>query len=140
MKVVELTRDCMNAFGTLGRIKVDGEFICYSVERPWVDNERGVSCIPVGAYDLELCATGRTMPDDFKGDSYEVKNVPGRSQIKIHVANRPDQLEGCIAPNMSKDSETMTGGKSKTATFKFMMAMKEDEDLVYSAKIIIKED
>lgn len=29
-----------------------------------------------------------------------VQDVPGRSEIKIHVANRAKQLRGCIAPGL----------------------------------------
>lgn len=30
----------------------------------------------------------------------ELQGVPGRSQIQIHIANYPDQLDGCMAPGI----------------------------------------
>jgi len=42
-----------------GSFYVDGEFICYSLERPWVDNKPFVSCIPKGVYTL--------VPHEYKG-------------------------------------------------------------------------
>lgn len=39
--------------------------------------------------------------NSFREFLWELKNVPGRSEIKIHVANRPSELLGCIALGLS---------------------------------------
>lgn len=78
---------------TLGILKIlDTDFFCWTVERPWVNNEPGVSCIPEGMYELEFVSGLHK-----KGAEWVVQNVPGRSAIEFHVANRSSELRGCIS-------------------------------------------
>lgn len=85
--------------GTFG-VLAFGRESCRSLELPWRDNRRQVSCIPTGRYRCEM----RSSPKF--GRVYCLLNVPGRSNILIHSANlagdvrlRWDaQLQGCIAP------------------------------------------
>lgn len=64
--------------------------ILYSLERPWLDNKVSVSCIPEGDYVVKRDRTGRHQ-------WWAIQDVPGRTFIEIHEANRVSQLEGCIA-------------------------------------------
>jgi hypothetical protein len=63
-----------------------------TLELPWMSNRRGVSCVPDGRYKLVFEYSPR-----FRRKLWELKNVPGRSEIKIHPANHTGQLHGCIA-------------------------------------------
>lgn len=76
--------------GVFGTLRV-GDLELYTVERPWLDNEPSKSAIPVGEYPLKL---GRYNRGGYP--AYELQNVPGRSLIKIHIANTMDDLLGCI--------------------------------------------
>jgi hypothetical protein len=67
------------------------QFACLSLELPWKNNERRVSCIPAGTY----IARKHTSPKF--GASVHITNVPGRSEILIHPANYVSQLLGCVA-------------------------------------------
>ncbi len=64
-----------------------------SIELPWKDNANGISCVPAGDYPLVLERSAK-----FGKDLWELKDVPGRSECKIHVCNYVSQLEGCIGP------------------------------------------
>ena len=64
------------------------------VERPWMDNKAGVSCIPIGTY---ICEPSRYNRGGY--DAVEISNVPGRSLIKQHIANYPWDVEGCQGIN-----------------------------------------
>jgi len=74
------------------------------MERPWMGNLPNLSCIPDGTYGLREHASPKY------GDTYALINhehgvgiYPGdsrRSLILIHAANRPSELQGCIAPGM----------------------------------------
>lgn len=64
-----------------------------SVELPWRNNRRNVSCIPADSY--EAIAINRGSNGDY---AIWLQNVPGRSEILIHTANFVYQLQGCIAP------------------------------------------
>lgn len=66
----------------------------YTLERTWVDNQRNVSCIPSGHYEMELVKTSRPF-GGFKF-SYLLKAVKGRSGILIHVGNTYHDSSGCI--------------------------------------------
>ncbi len=84
--------------GTFGLLTMPG-FRCYTLELPWRNNARRVSCVPVGSYRAAIAQSPRF------GRVYLLQGVPGRSAILIHPANvagdksmgYDSQLEGCIA-------------------------------------------
>lgn len=61
-----------------------------TLERPWRDNQRGISCIPTGAY---VC--GRVSSPKF-GMTFQVLNVSGRQEILFHKGNIQEDSHGCI--------------------------------------------
>jgi len=128
-KEVIVERFAYSPFGVFGRLSV-GAYECYTVERPWRDNKADVSCITAGDYDLSL---GVFHHGNYP--AYEVMNVTGRSEIKIHVGNTMDDVRGCIA--VGESLGYMEGkwavGNSKKAFEDFMNAMGD----VPSAKIKI---
>lgn len=80
---------------TYGELTV-GDSVFYTVELPWKDNEREVSCIPEGEYDVVIHDSPKF------GRCYWLKNVEDRSEILIHPANFVSELLGCIAPGMDQ--------------------------------------
>ena len=79
--------------GTQGILEWNGTIVCYTIELPWLGNQRRISCIPEGDYFLQL----RFSPK-FKWH-FLLMNVPGRDLILIHPANDAKlELLGCIAP------------------------------------------
>lgn len=112
--VLELYRNLFEK-GTYGALFFKSRFICFTVELPWKDNARNISCIPDGCYELELWFTDR-----FK-HHLVVKNVPERSGILIHPANNALlELRGCIAP-VSHLSGINKGLYSRNALDKLVM-------------------
>ena len=87
--------------GRLGVLRV-GAFTCFTIERRWLDNKRNVSCIPTGTYALRVGNFRGRYPD------LELLQVPNRSNIEIHGANRYTQLQGCIAPGLSAAWDEVT--------------------------------
>jgi Family of unknown function (DUF5675) len=73
-----------DASGTEGMLDIDGIFQCYTMENT-------EDLIPEGIYDLAWYPSG-----EFRQDVPQVI-VPGRTNIEIHPANWPTQLEGCTA-------------------------------------------
>lgn len=92
-----LTRDRKSEWATLGRLSIGGEPICHTLERPWLDNKRNVSCIPVGEYHGAVQFSPR-----FQAWLPELLDVPGRDQILIHAGNTADDTEGCILVGMER--------------------------------------
>ena len=99
---------------TLGVLSCDG-FLSWSLERAWLDNETFVSCIPVGVYRCDFTNSFR-----LKKFTYQVLDVPGRSGIRFHSANKPDELSGCIAPGFNLRAPVI--GSSRLAVSAFELA------------------
>lgn len=66
-----------------------------TIELPWKNNERNISCIPAGVY--EAMAIERYSNSEY---AIWLQDVPKRSEILIHTANHVNQLLGCIAPGV----------------------------------------
>ena len=108
--------------GTNGELYLDGRLLCYTIELPWIDNIKEVSCIPEGRYQLVKMYTKKF------GMHYMVSNVPGRSDIFIHPANYAmRELEGCIAP-VSKLLAHGLGEDSRKAFKKLMDSTQTEAD------------
>jgi len=91
--VLRLERWADSPYGTFGTLVLPDGWTCFTVERPWLDNQSRISCIPAGLYKIKL---GTYTKGGYP--AYDILDVPGRSQIKIHKANLASELEGCIAP------------------------------------------
>lgn len=93
---------------TLGSIYgPNAGLICKTLELPWKDNQRSISCIPEGKYLVTysppvLKDDPNTEEDESGGRHprpyahYIVHNVKGRSGILIHRGKTPDWSKGCI--------------------------------------------
>lgn len=90
--VVKLRRT-YHATGTNGQLEVAGALICSTIELPWRNNEKQVSCIPEGTYYLRKRHSTR-----FNWH-VEIRDVPNRKYVLFHPANDAlKELKGCIAP------------------------------------------
>jgi len=79
--------------GTNGKLECEGKFICNTIELPWKNNEKRVSCIPEGKYFIR-----KRYSQKFKWH-LEVVDVENRSYVLFHPANNAlKELNGCIAP------------------------------------------
>tara|TARA_R110001632_G_scaffold3448_2_gene15425 strand:+ start:73 stop:507 length:435 start_codon:yes stop_codon:yes gene_type:complete len=67
-------------------------YISPCIERGDRNNERNVSNVPTGTYPLVWENSPKF------GMVWELKDVPNRSECKIHSANMWDEINGCIAP------------------------------------------
>lgn len=61
-----------------------------TLELPWLNNAKQVSCIPIGVYECS-----KRFSDKF-GYHFCVKNVPNRDFILIHQGNTKNDIKGCI--------------------------------------------
>lgn len=91
---VQLRRLWYGADATIGKLVLP-DYECYTLERPWRNNEPKISCVPQGTYPMVLEHSAK-----FQRPLWELKDVPGRSEVKLHAANRASELEGCIAPGV----------------------------------------
>ena len=92
MKQVTLQRAHSSDDVTLGMMQVHGvnHPPLYTLENPWKENMRNVSCIPAGVY---TCV--KHHGKKYK-DVWRLKDVEGRSAILIHAGNLTEDTQGCI--------------------------------------------
>lgn len=76
--------------GTFGVLRLDGQVFCVTLEPPEKGNEVNVSCIPAGQY---MC---RRVESPRFGTTFELRDVPGRSDILFHPGNVSSDSRGCI--------------------------------------------
>lgn len=89
----------------------------HTMELPWLENKRLVSCIPDGCY---VCKRGWSSKNKALKEAFILQGVANRSDIQIHIANYPRQLLGCIAlGEYFYDGDTGVG-KSTDAINRFM--------------------
>ena len=114
-KHLELVRYAADEWATHGRLFANGEYLCCTLERPWLNNQRSVSCIPFGSY------TGAVQPSPrFRRDLPELLDVPGRSQILFHAGNTPDDTQGCILVGLERAEHEPRIMQSRAALIKLM--------------------
>tara|TARA_R110000850_G_C9718902_1_gene442036 strand:- start:206 stop:619 length:414 start_codon:yes stop_codon:yes gene_type:complete len=94
MKTATLERFCYSPAATFGEL-VTPEGQCFAtVERPWLNNQTDISCIPVGEY---LCRPAFYNAAGY--DAIKVLDVTGRTDILMHVGNFARNSNGCILIN-----------------------------------------
>ncbi len=99
---IYLKRMQKNEAGTSGFVVIDGVFECYSLELPDKDNQRKVSCIPIGRYEIleRKEPTDMTMRYRQKYAWFNfhlcLQDVKKRSGIYLHVGNTIKDSYGCI--------------------------------------------
>lgn len=88
----ELVRDEYRDSCTLGKLTINDHSF-ETLEPPWKNNQRNVSCIPEGRYlckFLERSASGK-----YK-ECFHIQGVPDRVGILIHNGNLPTHTLGCV--------------------------------------------
>ena len=105
---------------TTGKLYHDEELVCHTMELPWLKNQKNISCIPGGDYQVAMTNSPKY------GPCYKVKNVVGRTDILIHKGNTTDDTLGCILPVSSfgmldtLKGKRFAGKSSKNAYVKLM--------------------
>ena len=130
MKIITLNRIISSDEGILGLLHINGKPISVTVERPWKDNKAWESCIPVGLYPLTRLDKSKS----FNYPHYLLENVPNRTFIKIHVANYPSQLHGCIAVGSYFSNGAIAVSKSRTAMDHTMWTLDRHEKLALNIR------
>tara|TARA_R100001129_G_C5244767_1_gene226568 strand:- start:116 stop:655 length:540 start_codon:yes stop_codon:yes gene_type:complete len=89
-----IIRETYTDKSTIGKLFVNGEYFCYTLELPYRDNQRRISCIPSGEYKVRLRLARESATRDYL--HLLVQDVPDRTYILFHRGNRPSHTKGCI--------------------------------------------
>lgn len=98
-----LPRDDQNAARTFGAFVDDtGGFIrlCETLELPWRNNQRNVSCIPAGTYRLEY-----KWSEKHQRMLWHICDVPDRDDTEIHIGNSVKNTLGCVLCGSTRDGD-----------------------------------
>ena len=89
-----IIRDTFTDKSTIGNLYINGERFCDTLENPWLDNQRNISCIPEGSYKVRLRLPRESATRDYL--HLLVQEVPNRDWILFHRGNTAKDTSGCI--------------------------------------------
>jgi len=101
-----LIRDTFSKKSTIGELFLNGERICDTLENPWQDNQRNVSCIPQGVYPVRLRLPRESATRDYI--HLLVKDVKDRDYILIHIGNTAKDTSGCILVGLGSQQDIVS--------------------------------
>jgi hypothetical protein len=113
-----IIRDTFTEESTVGELFLNGERMCDTLENPYINNERSISCIPEGEYKVRLRLARESATRDYL--HLLVKDVPNRDWILFHRGNSAKDTSGCILVGFSSKQDYV-----KNSTFAMDLLMKE---------------
>lgn len=95
----------LSAASTIGRLAIDGEDFCWTLEDVVRAGPKvfGQTAIPAGTYAIELTMSphfGRVLP--------LLVNVPGYEGVRIHPGNTAADTEGCLLVGFGHGQDQIT--------------------------------
>ena len=127
-----LIRDTFSKESTIGELFLNGERICDTLENPWLDNQRNISCIPEGEYKVRLRLPRESATRDYI--HLLVKDVPNRDWILFHRWNSAKDSRGCVLVGLGSQQDFVSN-----STLAMDLLIKEIINLgAENIKLIIK--
>ena len=113
-----IIRDTFTEESTIGELYLNGEWLCDTLELPYRDNQRSISCIPDGQYKVRL----RTAKESSSRKYLHllVEDVKDRKYILVHIGNFPKDTRGCILVGIGREQDRV-----KNSTLAMDLLMKE---------------
>ena len=105
VKVVNLLiiRETFTDKSTIGNLYLDGEWLCDTLELPWKDNQRSISCIPDGQYKVRLRTARESATRDYL--HLLIQDVPNRDYILVHIGNKSSDSRGCVLVGIGTEQD-----------------------------------
>ena len=79
--------------------------MCDTLENPWLDNQRNISCIPEGEYKVRLRLARESASRDYL--HLLVQDVPNRDWILFHRGNTAKDTRGCILVGLGSQQDVV---------------------------------
>lgn len=125
-----LVRDIATPNSITGQLFLNGDFMGYTMERPWKNNQVKVSCIPVGTYKIDVKGPGES--HRFWYPHLQVLNVPKRSVIVFQRANYPEDVKGSIGVGRTRSIDFI--GNTRAAHTELMAAVEKFKEVNLTIK------
>jgi len=104
-----LIRDTFSKNSVIGELFINGELICDTLENPWQDNQRNISCIPEGEYPVRLRLARESASRDYL--HLLVQEVPNRDWILFHRGNTAKDTSGCILVGLGSQQDVVNNSR-----------------------------
>lgn len=91
---LELVRIKERDDATLGVLCIDDYPRMVTLEKPWLSNQKDISCIPTGRYQVSRFHSSKF------GETFIVERVKNRDGILFHKGNISADTHGCILLGM----------------------------------------
>lgn len=98
-----ILRETFTDNSTIGELFLNGEKMCDTLELPYRDNQRSVSCIPTGQYKVRLRYPRESATRDYL--HLLVQDVKDRSYILFHRGNSAKDTRGCILVGLGSQQD-----------------------------------
>ena len=100
-----LIRDTFSKNSVIGELFLNGERMCDTLENPWKNNQRNISCIPEGEYPVRLRLARESASRDYL--HLLVQDVPNRDYILFHRGNTAKDTSGCILVGLGTQQDVV---------------------------------
>ena len=104
-----IIRDTFTEESTIGRLHINGEIFCDTLENPYINNERNISCIPEGQYKVRLRLARESATRDYL--HLLVQDVPNRDWILFHRGNTAKDTSGCILVGNGREQDAVNNSR-----------------------------
>ena len=98
-----ILRDAFTSESTLGVLFINGERFCDTLELPYRDNQRSVSCIPTGEYKVRMRYPRESATREYL--HLLIQEVKDRQFILFHRGNSAKDTRGCVLVGQSRKQD-----------------------------------
>ena len=104
-----LIRETFTKESTIGKLFINGESFCDTLENPYINNQRNISCIPEGNYKVRLRLPRESATRDYL--HLLVQDVPNRDYILFHIGNSAKDTSGCILVGNGREQDIVENSR-----------------------------
>ena len=113
-----IIREIFTEVSTIGKLSLNGEWLCDTLELPYRNNQRSISCIPAGQYKVRLRTARESATRNYL--HLLVEDVKDRTYILFHRGNVSKDTRGCILVGIGVEQDLV-----KNSTLAMDLLMKE---------------
>ena len=114
---------------TSGQVWINDNYVCNTLELPYKNNERNISCIPEGIYNAKINYSKKHRAHIL------ILKVKGRSDILLHTGNTLSDTQGCVLVGTKYQEKQLRN--SKQAMYKIISKIIANQIKLKGLKILI---
>jgi hypothetical protein len=98
-----IIRDTFTEKSTIGKLFLNGEWLCDTLELPYINNEKSISCIPEAEYKVRLRTAKESATRNYL--HLLVEDVKDRKFILVHIGNSARDSRGCVLVGIGREQD-----------------------------------